>query len=167
VQKRNKKSLKKSDGDDDNSSEPFLNQNRPTGPKLIHSNSISNIYNEGFNQIDSSGSCSASSTLNPLAAASQPNTHFKLPKIVISQDGHQSKPNSNNNNSTEIELINHLKTQLDVYKSKEASYYNEKEKLAKVLDHYKKINQAKEFFQKLEILIVLKNENNYFQIFHP
>ncbi len=130
VQKKYKKNNKK-DGEDEptsGSSSSDKNQAKP-------SNSISNISNDIF-QIDSSTSGSASSTLIPASSNNQMH-NFKPPKIVINKGNPEQVSPSKYENE-----IKQLKDQVDLYKQREIDYYNEKDKIAKVLDHYKKINQV-------------------------
>ena len=127
VQKKYKKSSKKEGEDDPTSGSSNTDQNHGKP-----SNSISNISNDIF-QIDSSTSGSASSTLIPAAASNQMH-NFKPPKIVINHDGTAHSKYENE--------IKQLKDQVEHYKQREVDYYNEKDKIAKVLDHYKKINQV-------------------------
>ena len=98
---------------------------------ILNKTRITDIF-----QIDSSTSGSASSTLIPAAAGNQMHS-FKPPKIVINSSNHGTAAPSKYENE-----IKQLKDQVEHYKQRETDYYNEKDKIAKVLDHYKKINQV-------------------------
>lgn len=151
MQKKYKKSSKNSEDETvTNLTGPSMGSNLNNHKKLASSNSISNISNDVF-QIDATNAGSASSTLNPAANNHHQLNNFKLPKIVIN---HKLKDHMPSNESE----LNELRAKLDEYKKKETNYYNEKDKLAKVLDHYKRVNQ--DLVKKVEDMAKLNAIHN-------